>query len=106
MITIVAIKADILIHLKVYDKLLRVSRTYLKHLTEADLLYLFRGESKLIYDGIRYSISLTSGLTSLILTQIFIYIRIGSIGMLLLPVIVLSLIFQILINYRKAEINQ
>ena len=105
LIHIVGIKVDTLLHLRVYDKLMRVSKTYLKHLTEADLLYLFRGETKLIYDGIRYSASLSSGLTTIILAQVFLYIRLGAIGMILLPVIILSLTFQILINHRKAQIN-
>jgi hypothetical protein len=85
---------------------MRTSKTYLKHLNEADLLYLFRGETRLIYDAMRYSILLFSGMTTIVLSQIFLCVRIGSIGMILTPCMVIAFCLQILINFRKSEINQ
>lgn len=99
-----AIKVEVLLNLKIYDKLIRVSKTYSKHLKEADILYLFKGDTRIIYDFIRYSASLFSGITTLILAQIFLYIRLKGIGMILLPILVMSMCLQILLHYRKSEI--
>lgn len=101
----VAMKAEMILNLAVYDKMMRMSSAYRRYLEEGDFITFFQIDSKILFNFVKSFYVLSSAPTTLIMAQIFVCIEVGAYGLCLILVILFSLVLQLLIDRHVAKLT-
>lgn len=98
----VSIKVEQIMHLAIYDKMVKMSSSHRKLFDEGDFMTFFTIDSKIITNFVKVFYVLFSAPTTLILAQIFLFIETGVYGLIMTGVVIVSIVFQIFICRRVA----
>ena len=100
-----SIRADHIINLVVYDKMMCLSNSYRRFLKEGDFITHFSVHTKIIINFLKAFAALFSAPTTLILAVIFVFIQVGAYGAVLPVVILVSLVIQVAIDRKIAKLT-
>lgn len=99
-----SIRADQIVNLVVYDKMMTLSNSYRRFLKEGDFITHFNVHTKIMTNFLKSSASLFSAPTTLVLAVVFVFIQVGAYGAVLPVVVLLSLLAQIVIYQKVARL--
>lgn len=98
------IRAEQMLNLAIYDKMMRLSGTYRKFLREGDFITHFNVHTRIVANFLMSSWMLFSAPTTLILACVFVFTEVGAYGAILPSVVVITLILLVLIDLKVTRL--